>query len=221
MIHTWSGRRRVATPLLLLCGLLLAACTAELTPAVAATPPVLAVSAPLAAPDGLQVLAATAAPSTVHRRDAAPAPGSEIPTPLKLAPILFGMTALTKDRNAPSRDRRLLPYLVGAAKKIYAGSIVVLNAGYAQAGSTATGLIAVGRAREAVDNSSGAAGALSVTVERGVFLFANDGTIAQADVGATCYIVDDQTVAKTNGSSTRSAAGTIRGVESGGVWVEI
>jgi hypothetical protein len=34
-------------------------------------------------------------------------------------------------------------------------------------------------------------------------------------------VVDDQTVAKTNGSSTRSVAGIVRQVDSDGVWVEI
>ena len=37
----------------------------------------------------------------------------------------------------------------------------------------------------------------------------------------TAYIVDDQTVAKTNGSSTRSAAGTIVDVDAQGVWVRV
>jgi hypothetical protein len=34
------------------------------------------------------------------------------------------------------------------------------------------------------------------------------------------FIVDDETVAKTNGSSTRSVAGICRGVDAQGVWVE-
>jgi hypothetical protein len=32
--------------------------------------------------------------------------------------------------------------------------------------------------------------------------------------------VDDQTVAKTDGSTTRSVAGIVRGVDTDGVWVE-
>ena len=38
---------------------------------------------------------------------------------------------------------------------------------------------------------------------------------------AVCYIVDDQTVAKTDGSSARSKAGTIVNVDDQGVWVRI
>ena len=45
--------------------------------------------------------------------------------------------------------------------------------------------------------------------------------ITRAEIGDVCYIVDDETVAKTNGTSTRSAAGTIRDVDAQGVWVEI
>ena len=61
-------------------------------------------------------------------------------------------------------------------------------------------------------------------VRRGCFRFANSASadaIALADVGADCYIVDDQTVALTNGSSTRSVAGKIHDVDSSGVWVDM
>ena len=74
------------------------------------------------------------------------------------------------------------------------------------------------------DNSAGAAGDIKVKTKRGTFKFANSASTDQitlADVGASAYIVDDQTVAKTNGTSTRSIAGTIRDVESDGVWIEI
>lgn len=186
------------------------AVTASVTPTVAAI-------------DGLQAHQFAANDAVARAVDRTPAsPGhSEIPAPLKFAPFLIGMTALAKDRNTPKKDGRLIGYPIAAAKKIYAGSLVVLSAGYAAPGSTALSLKAVGRANETVDNSAGAAGDKTVAVERGVFLFAQDSSIAQADVGATCYIVDDQTVTKTDGSGTRSAAGTIRGVEAGGVWVEI
>lgn len=43
--------------------------------------------------------------------------------------------------------------------------------------------------------------------------------IALADIGSDCYIVDDQTVAKTSGSATRSVAGKIFDVDAAGVWV--
>jgi hypothetical protein len=135
------------------------------------------------------------------------------------------MAALTADRNTPARDGKTFSFPVKAASKIFAGSIVVIDAtGFAVKGSVATTHKTVGRATEQVDNSAGANGAVNVEVERGVFRFANSAAadlIALADVGADCYIVDDQTVAKTNGAATRSVAGKIRDVDANGVWVEI
>jgi hypothetical protein len=133
------------------------------------------------------------------------------------------MAALTADRNTKERADKMFSFPVKAATKIFAGSIVVLNAGKAAPGSTALALVAVGRAEENVDNSAGADGDLNVSVRRGCFRFLNSAAgdaIALSDVGASCYVVDDQTVAKTDGAGTRSKAGTIRDVDSDGVWVE-
>lgn len=134
------------------------------------------------------------------------------------------MTALTQDRNTPRIEGDRYSFGVAASSKIFAGSLVVLNGGYAEPGSVATGLVAVGRAEEQVDNGDGQDGDKTVTVRRGVFQFANSASadeITASDIGATCYIVDDQTVAKTDDSSSRSAAGTVRQVDAQGVWVEI
>lgn len=133
------------------------------------------------------------------------------------------MVALTKDRNTAFRKDELYSYPVAAATTIYAGSLVVLSAGNAAPGSTALALVAVGRAEEQVDNSGGAAGDLSVRVRRGTFRFANLGAdlVVAADIGSPCFIVDDQTVAKTDGTSTRSQAGIVQQVDAQGVWVRI
>lgn len=132
------------------------------------------------------------------------------------------MTALAADRNTPTRENTFYRDPVAAATTIYAGALVCLDAsGNLVPGSVSTTLIARGRADENVDNSAGAAGDLSCTSRKGVFKFANDGTIDRANIGDTAYIVDDQTVADNNGSSTRSAAGTIVDVESDGVWINI
>ena len=132
------------------------------------------------------------------------------------------MTALAADRNTPRRDGVQFEFAVATNVKIYAGAIVMKNAtGYATKGATATGQKALGIAEELADNTGGADGAIKVKVRRGVFKFANDGTIAIADIGATAYIVDDQTVADNDGTGTRSALGTIRDVEADGAWVEI
>jgi hypothetical protein len=97
------------------------------------------------------------------------------------------------------------------------------SSGYATPGATATGLKGVGRAEAQADNSSGAAGDIAVDVRKGVFRYANSSggdAVARANIGATCYIVDDATVALTDGTGTRSAAGTVFDVDSDGVWVE-
>lgn len=131
--------------------------------------------------------------------------------------------ALTKDRNTQMKDADLIPVPM-AAVKIFAGSLVAANAtGYATPGAVATTLTYLGRAEETVDNTGGAAGAKAVLVRRGkAFKFANSGAdpVTQASMGKVCYIVDDETVALTNGTSTRSAAGIVVGVDADGVWVK-
>lgn len=133
------------------------------------------------------------------------------------------MTATTEGRNTKRRDGVQYSY-PAAASKVLAGTIVVLNAaGYAEGATTAAGKTAVGVAEDTVDNSAGSAGDLNVPVRRGVFAFANSAStdeIKLTDVGSTCYLVDNQTVAKTDGSASRSAAGTVRDVNDDGVWVE-
>lgn len=133
------------------------------------------------------------------------------------------MTALAVDRLTKERAGDQFARPVAATTRIFGGSIVCLNAaGNAIPGATATGLIVDGVAEAQVDNRNGAAGALSVVSRRGVFQFANSAStdlITIAEIGDNCYIVDDQTVAKTNGSSTRSVAGKIEDVDANGVWV--
>jgi len=134
------------------------------------------------------------------------------------------MAALTKDRNTPERSGKDFVYPVAAATRIFAGSLVVLDAGVAKPGSTDTGLVSVGRAEAHADNTGGAAGAVGVNVRAGVFRFFNSAgadEITLAEVGSDAWIVDDQTVAKTNGSSARSKAGRIVDVDGNGVWVSI
>jgi hypothetical protein len=133
------------------------------------------------------------------------------------------MSALIADRNTARREDGLRAIGVGATQKIFAGALLCRNAtGFGVKGATSTTLVALGRAEEQVDNSAGADGALTITYRQGCFKFANSAAgdlITAADIGNTAYIVDDQTVAKTNGTNTRSAAGKIDSVEADGVWV--
>lgn len=132
------------------------------------------------------------------------------------------MTATTKDRNTQQQYAELINVPVLASAKINAGAMVVATAaGFAAPGSTATTLSYIGRAEDAVDNTGGANGAKTINVRRKqAFKWVNDGTITQANLMKTAYIVDDQTVAATDGTGTRSAAGRIVGVDTDGVWIE-
>jgi hypothetical protein len=131
------------------------------------------------------------------------------------------MSALTSERNTPARDGRDFEYPVAAGVKIFQGSLVMMGGGYAKPGVVGVGLVGVGRAKETVDNTGGAAGALTVPVERGCFRFANAGDVTLAHVGLPGYVVDDQTVSSSHNTNTRSQGGVIREVDVLGVWLEI
>lgn len=129
---------------------------------------------------------------------------------------------LNAARNTKERAGDVLDIPVKANTTCHQGGLAVIDAGYAAPGRVATTLIAAGRFEESV--SAVAAGDATARIKRGVFKFANSSAadlIAQADVGADCYIVDDAQVAKTNGANTRSRAGKIVAVDADGVWVQI
>lgn len=130
--------------------------------------------------------------------------------------------ALTKERDTRQMldcVRSPLAAQVAANVKIWKGSLVALNGGYAAPGATATGRVAMGRAKETVDNLGGAAGAKMIETEEGIFGWINDGADAfvQADVGSDAYITDDQTVCKT--ATGKSKAGKLYSLEGGVAWV--
>ncbi|MER9545608.1 hypothetical protein NKI72_26745 [Mesorhizobium sp. M0437] len=130
---------------------------------------------------------------------------------------------LSADRNTPRAERGFVKMVPMAAALIYAGALVCRNAaGFAVKGSTALGLQAIGRANERVDNSGGNAGDLKIKVEEGIFRWANSAAadeITEAEVGKACFIVDDEKVAKTSGSGTRSLAGIVMAIDAVGVYV--
>ena len=136
--------------------------------------------------------------------------------------------ALASDRNVPRHSSAGVPNVLAFPQKgsttLYNGALCVLNAGYLAPGTAATGLITAGvrtKGKSANVGADGAVGYSAVEVTAGVFPFKNSSSgdaITQADVGADCYIVDDETVAKTNGSNTRSKAGKIVAVDANWVW---
>lgn len=134
------------------------------------------------------------------------------------------MVALTEGRMTKRRDGDIFERPMAATKIVFEGGMVCLTAtGFATPGATATTLVADGVATATVNNAAGADGAISVTVRKGTFHFFNSAAgdaITRAEIGDTCFIVDDQTVAKTNGGGTRSQAGRIVDVDAQGVWVD-
>jgi hypothetical protein len=135
------------------------------------------------------------------------------------------MSATTVDRDTPTRSGDQVSHPLAAATKIPAGVMVQINAaGNAVNASATIANKMVGVSEELVDNSGGAAGDKSITPRRRIAArFANSASgdlIARADIGGTAYVVDNQTVAKTDDTGARPAAGKIIDVDAQGVWVE-
>jgi hypothetical protein len=134
------------------------------------------------------------------------------------------MTVLTADRNTAAWQGEMREQPLGAGTRIFAGALLMRNAaGFIVKGATATGCVGVGVAEQPVDNTAGANGAQTVRYRHGVTARFRNSTagdlIVQADVGLRAWIVDDDQVAKTNGTNTRSPAGIIEAVDAQGVWV--
>jgi len=132
------------------------------------------------------------------------------------------MTALSGDRNTRRAKHGIRSFLVKGNLLIYEGAIVAIGTdGYARPGRASTTDIVVGRARARADNVGGADGAIRVDVESDEICFyansASGDAIAVTDVGKDFYVVDDQTVAKTDNSGARVRGGKIDSVTTDGV----
>ena len=117
------------------------------------------------------------------------------------------MAALTADRNTPERAGDDFVFDMAANTTVYAGSLVMLDTS--------------GRADEQKTNGA-VVGAEKLRVRKGIFRWVNSAAadlITKAEIGDDCYIVDDQTVAKTSATNTRSRAGRVVDVDALGVWV--
>lgn len=131
---------------------------------------------------------------------------------------------LTADRNTPAYLGEIREQPAGASTNIFAGALVMRNAaGFIIRGAVATGSTGVGVAEQPANNSAGANGAINVRYRTGITARFRNSTagdlIVQADVGLVAWIADDDQVAKTNGTNTRSRAGIIEAVDAQGVWV--
>lgn len=135
------------------------------------------------------------------------------------------MTAATSGRNTPRRLAKRYSKPVAGSATIYAGTMVALltASGLAVPAGTASS----GRALFIADTDvtgGGTDGLNRVEGDAACGRFENSTStdeITDADIGQPCYVVDDQTVAKTDGSGARQIAGAIVDVDATGVWVDI
>lgn len=136
------------------------------------------------------------------------------------------MAALAADRNTPemaSPASAINQVAEGAdSTQFYAGGIVCLDTadGKVKKGAISTTQICLGRCEENLLTLT--SNTRRPRVKSGIFKWGNSAAgdaIANDDIGKVCYIVDDQTVALTSNTNTRSPAGMIVAVDSDGVWV--
>lgn len=131
------------------------------------------------------------------------------------------MAAATKSRLTATRGTDRIPFAVAAAALVFQGCMAGIDANGALVDGTTAAVRIVG---VPCSDGSGAAGDL-VEVQRGpeqAFAFGNSAAgdlITKADIGNDCYLVDNQTVAKTSNSNNRPRAGRILDVDAHGVWV--
>lgn len=132
-------------------------------------------------------------------------------------------TPLTTDRDTQSRIGNSVDLTLKSNETIFAGSLVSLDAnGEAVSATDTSGESVVGRAEIKVDNAAETSNdGLTIKVKRGIFLFASaTNAITIANYGDIVYVVDDQTVGRTNEVSNNVEAGRIVDVESAGIWVD-
>lgn len=131
------------------------------------------------------------------------------------------MTALTEDRATPERDGKRVSDPLADGALVFAGGMYALDGSGDAVAASAAGNAVRAVALQRTDASSGderVEGAL------GVFRFGNSESadeITRTEIGLVCYVVDDQTVAKTDDSASRPVAGVVFDVDDAGVWVRI
>lgn len=123
-----------------------------------------------------------------------------------------------------------------AAAVIYAGGIAALYEGFAKPAAAGAGADNTAKAADAAkyrvvgvftENAKGGEqnGDVSVNIENaGVYLLKNStggDEITASDIESACYVIDDETVAKTNPNNTRPKAGIVKQVDEAGVWVQL
>lgn len=109
---------------------------------------------------------------------------------------------------------------VAEGEKMVECTIAAINAdGYAVTGKKMEGLRAAGAVAAAVNNAAGTDGDVMVRVDRGTFVWGNDGSIKNTDILKPCYIAGPDSVTITATGS--SEAGIIIAVDDDGVTVDM
>ena len=118
------------------------------------------------------------------------------------------MAALTDNKVVKTGDGKYQAYPVEASTTIYRGAAVCANAdGYSVPAADTAGLVTRGYAVAKADNSSGADGAIDVTVVRTGLLKVAKGTAVDTDLDVLMYWVDDQTVGEVGDTTNDILAG--------------
>lgn len=135
------------------------------------------------------------------------------------------MTAITAGRAYKTLEPGRRSHPIAASTTLYRGGMVFCNgSGYADH-TTGNGLKCLGVAVGDQDNSAGSNGAFRAELDCDkAFDFAigtSSDALTDADIGATVYAIDNATVGKTSGSSSRAVAGTLVEIKDGRAYVDI
>ena len=139
------------------------------------------------------------------------------------------MAALTTDRNTQRKGEGFIvaeDAQLGANKTIFDGAMIASNGGNLEPASDSAGVVTVGVARQKMVNATGAPAKVSpkASAHAGCqFKFDTTGgnAITAADLGKSCYVLDDHTVVRQAGTVNNIVAGTVESIDpDGGIWVK-
>ena len=133
------------------------------------------------------------------------------------------MTAATNDIQTEVMDGVQLAFPVNGTSKIFAGTLVCVNAdGHLVPGADTAGLIFQGMALQYKDNTTGADGDLTCVVRRRGLVKMAIAAATQANVGDNVFLVDDQTCDFAGNTTNDIFCGIVAGyIDSTHVWVDI
>ncbi|CAN5361264.1 hypothetical protein BH09PSE4_BH09PSE4_17120 [soil metagenome] len=145
------------------------------------------------------------------------------------------MALTSGKKTVQGTGRGLLNLGVATAVAVLQGGIAMLSSGYVRPGRVGQGgndllkmadaaISRVPGVAQASVTGGATDGAIAVDVQDGDWLAKNStgvDAITVANIGHYCFVVDDETVARTSASRTRPRAGVVIGVDSTGVMVRM